>query len=140
MWFDANNLKTVHAGHVCNVAVSPTSSVITDAKTGNMENSIYEKKKLPEGLDEETKALLAAKTKRFEVDLERKKGEWHNLLVRTKGGTLTVYIDDDEMGNFASEEITHETKASFSVTTYVNNVHYDDYSIRVAPAGASESE
>jgi hypothetical protein len=61
-------------------------------------------------------------------------------VIRTKGGTLTVYLDDDEAGSFASERITNMTKASVSVTTYVNNVHFDDYSIRVAPAGASESE
>ena len=139
VWFDDKDLKTVHAGHVCNVTVSPTSVVITDAKTGNMENSIYEKKKSPEGLDEETKALLATKTKRFEVDFERKKDEWHQLVIRTKGDLLTVYIDEEEVGSFASEGIAHETKASVSVTTYVNDVHYDDYSIRAAPAGASEA-
>jgi hypothetical protein len=61
-------------------------------------------------------------------------------MIRTKGGALTVYLDDDEAGSFASERITNMTKASVSVTTYVNNVHFDDYSIRVAPAGASESE
>lgn len=61
-------------------------------------------------------------------------------MIRTKGDTLTVYLDDDEVGSFASERITNMTEASVSVATYVNNVHFDDYSIRVAPTGASESE
>jgi hypothetical protein len=38
-------------------------------------------------------------------------------VIRTKGDTPTVYLDDDEVGSFASERITHMTKASVSVTT-----------------------
>lgn len=139
VWFDDKALTTAHAGHVCNVTVSPTSVAITDAKTGNMENSIYEKKKSPEGLDEATTALLATKTKRIEVDFEKKKDEWHDLLIQTKGPVITVSIDGDEVGSFESEGVAHETKSSVSVTTYENDVHYDDYTIRAAPAGASES-
>ncbi|MDB3941771.1 hypothetical protein N9406_12505 [Verrucomicrobiales bacterium] len=61
-------------------------------------------------------------------------------MIRTKGDTLAVYLDDDEASSFVSERITNMTEASVSVTTYVNNVHFDDYSIRVAPTGALESE
>ena len=139
VWFDDKALVEAHAGHVCNVTVSPTSVTITDAKTGNMENSIYEKKKSAEGLDDETKALLETKTKRFEVDFEKDKDEWHDLLVQTKGEVLTVFIDGKEIGSLESEGIAHETKASVSVTTYANDVHYDDYTIRAAPRSATKS-
>ncbi len=137
VWFDDRTLVEAHAGHVCNVTVSPVSVTITDAKTGGMKNSIYEMKKSAEGLDEATKALLATKTKRFEVDFEKDKDEWHALLIQTKGEVITVSIDGKEVGSFASEGNAHETKSSVSVTTYANDVHYDDYTIRAAPKGSS---
>lgn len=133
VWFDDKDFKGSHAGHICNVTVSPTSLAITDAKTGNMENAIYEKKKSPEGLDPETKALVDSKTARFELDLERKKEEWHDLLIRTKREEVTVFIDDEEVGSFESEGNAHPTKSLISVTTYVNDVHYDDFTIKAAP-------
>lgn len=134
VWFDDKDFKGAHAGHICNVTVSPTSVAITDAKTGNMENGIYEMKKSAAGLDDETKELLAEKTARFEIDIEDEKDEWHTLLIRTKGDQVTVFIDEDEIGSLESPGNAHETKASVSVTTYVNDVHYDDYTIRAAPA------
>ena len=140
VWFDDKTLTAAHAGHVCNVTVSPTSVTITDAKTGNMENSIYEMKKSAAGLDDATKELLATKTKRFEVDFEKDKDEWHDLLIQTKGEVITVSIDGKEVGSFESEGNAHETKASVSVTTYANDVHYDDYTIRAAPKGSTAAK
>ncbi|MDA7921641.1 hypothetical protein N9Z18_00060 [Verrucomicrobiales bacterium] len=135
VWFDDKALMAAHAGHVCNVTVSPTSIAITDAKTGNMENSIYEMKKSAAGLDEATKELLATKTERIEVDFEKDKDEWHDLLIQTKGALITVSLDGKEIGSLESEGVAHETKSSVSVTTYANDVHYDDYTIRAVPRG-----
>ncbi|MCB1224532.1 MAG: hypothetical protein KDK99_01865 [Verrucomicrobiales bacterium] len=131
VWFDDKDFKGSHAGHICNVTVSPTSVAITDAKTGNMENSIYEKKNAPGGLDAETTEMLKTKTATFKVELDR--DEWHQLRIFTKDDTVRVKIDGEEVGSFASEGNTHETKSVVSFTTYVNDVHYDDVVIKAAP-------
>ena len=131
VWFDDKEYKGSHAGHISNVTVSPTSVAITDAKTGNMENEIYEKKKSPAGLDAETTEMLKTKTASFKVDLDRE--EWHDLRIFTMGDSIRVKIDGEEVGSFASEGNAHETKSVVSFTTYVNDVHYDDVVIKAAP-------
>ncbi len=131
VWFDDKEYKGSHAGHISNVTVSPTTVAITDAKTGNMENAIYEKKNAPGGLDPETTEMLKTKTASFEVDLDRE--EWHDLHIFTSGDTIRVKIDGEDVGSFASEGNAHETKSVVSFTTYVNDVHYDDVIIKAAP-------
>ena len=132
VWFDDKDYKGSHAGHISNVNVSPTSVAITDAKTGNMENVIYEKKKSPAGLDAETTEMLKTKTATFPVELDRE--EWHELRIFTSGDTIRVKIDGEEVGSFASEGNAHETKSVVSFSTYANDVHYDDVVIKAAAA------
>ena len=139
VWFDDKDYKGAHAGHISSISISPTGGSIVDAKTGNMENSIYEMKKSPAGLDEETKKLLEAKTARFELDLEDSKDEWHELLIRTKGDIATVSVDGEEVGTLQSEGISHGTKSLVSLTTNENDVHYDDFVVKAAPTGPDAS-
>lgn len=133
VWFDDKDYQGSHAGHITSVSISPTGGNIADAKTGNMENTIYEKKKSPAGLDEETKALLETKTARFELDLDRE--EWHDLVIRTRGPVVTVLVDGKEVAEFESEGNAHPTKSLVSLTTNIDDVHYDDFVIKAAPAG-----
>ncbi len=140
VWFDDKDYKGAHAGHITSVAIWPTGGNISDAKTGNMENSIYEMKKSPAGLDDETKKLLETKTTKLEIDIEKDKDEWHELLIRTKGNLVTVFVDGDEVGSLESEGNGHTTKSQVSLTTNANDVHYDDFLVRAAPASASDEE
>jgi hypothetical protein len=130
VWFDDKDYKGSHAGHICNVSVSPTAVRIGDAKTGNFKNEIYEKSKAPGGLSAEDKEMLKSKNKSFpeKVSLE----EWHTLLVRTKADGLEVSIDGKPVGSFQSEGIGHETKTLVSLTTVRVDVHYKDFSIKAA--------
>ncbi len=128
VWFDDKTYKGSHAGHICNVNVSPKTVVIADAKTGTFRNDIYEKKKTPEGLTAEDKALLLTKIKSFPVDLKLQ--EWHTLIVRTKGDAIEATIDGKAVGAFKSEGVAHETKTLVSLTTNQVDVHYDDFSIK----------
>ncbi|MCB1229420.1 MAG: hypothetical protein KDN19_04100 [Verrucomicrobiae bacterium] len=137
VWFDDKDYQGSHAGHIASVSISPTSVQISDAKTGNMENSIYEKKNAPGGLDEETKKMLETKSARFDVELKRE--EWHTLRIRTKGPLVTVEIDEDEVGEFESEGNAHATKSLVSLTTNINDVQYDDFSIKAAPSDSVAS-
>jgi hypothetical protein len=130
VWFDDKTYKGSHAGHICNVNVSPASVTMADAKLGNFKNEIYEKKKTPEGLSAEEKAFLQTKTKNFPVKLSLQ--EWHTLVIRTKGEEIEASIDGKIVGTFKSEGVGHETKTLVSLTTNQVDVHYDDFSIKAA--------
>lgn len=130
IWFDDYNYKASHAGHISSIDFTLNSLSMSDAKTGAFEKNIYAQRKTPEGLDEATTEML--KTKRASTKLDLKEGQWYSLVVRTKGPTVTVLIDDKQVGEFSSEGIAHETKSLVSLTTNVKDVHYDDFVIRAA--------
>lgn len=143
VWFDDKNLKESHAGHVCSVAISPKDASIQDAKTGNMRLDIREKRQAGEELDEATKAMLAEKMVRFPLDLEDSKEEWHRMVIRTRGDVVTLWIDDEEIGSLRSEGLAHPTKSLVSLTTNEDDVQYDDFVVKAAPAssgGGGEAE
>jgi hypothetical protein len=130
LWFDDKTYKGSHAGHICNVSVSPKSVTIADAKTGTFRNDIHEKRTSPEGLTPEQKAYLKTKTKNIPVTLSLK--DWHTLVVRTKADEIEVNLDGKAVGSFQSEGVGHETKNLVSLTTNRVDVEYDDFSIKAA--------
>jgi len=131
VWFDDKDFKGSHAGHICNVNVSPTAVNIGDAKTGNFRKDIYERKKAtPPTLTAEDKAMLATKNKSLPVKLLPQ--EWHTLLIQTKGEEIAVSIDGKAVGSFRSEGVGHDHKTLVSLTTNQVDVNYDDFSIKAA--------
>lgn len=128
VWMDDKNYKESHAGHICQVTVSPTAVQIADAKTGNFKNDIYAARKTPEGLSAEQKKMLEGKSVRLpaKVSLE----EWHTLVIRTKADKVSVRVDGKDVGDFQSEGVGHETKTLVSLTTNPVDVQYDDFSIK----------
>lgn len=131
VWFDDKNYKGAHAGHICQVTVSPTGITMSDAKTGGftLENGLYDRKKANQ-LTEDEKKMLATKSKREPVKLKLE--EWHTLVTRTQGDEVEVLIDGKKAGSFKSEGIAHETKSLVSLTTNPVDVEYDDFSIKAA--------
>lgn len=130
VWIDDKDYDGSHAGHICSVSISPTGGSISDAKTGNFEKTIYEKRKGGATLDESTQEMLRTKTNNFQLDLARE--EWHTLLIRTKGDEVVVWVNDHEVGKLKSEGLAHETKSLVSLTTNINDVHYDDFVVKAA--------
>ncbi|MEW6306697.1 MAG: hypothetical protein AB1705_24790 [Verrucomicrobiota bacterium] len=131
VWFDDKDYKGSHAGHICSVTVSPTGVTMADAKTGNFRKDIYEKRKAaPTSLTAEEKAFLQTKTTRVSAKLSLQ--EWHTLVARTKGDTVTVIIDGKVIGSFKSEGIAHDHKTLVSLTTNPVDVQYDDFSLKAA--------
>lgn len=130
VWFDDKDYKGSHAGHICSVSVSPASVSIGDAKTGNFQNDIYERRKSPAGPTAEDKALLLTKNKSLPVKLTLQ--DWHTLLIRTKGDEIEVHLDGNPVGTFKSEGVTHDSKTLVSLTTNPVDVQYDDFSIKAA--------
>ena len=131
VWFDDKDYKGSHAGHICNVNVSPAEVKIGDAKTGNFRNDIYERKKaVPPTLTAEDKALLATKRKSLPVKVALQ--EWHTLTIQTKNDEVSVSIDGKAVGSFKSEGVGHDHKTLVSLTTNQVDVNYDDFSIKGA--------
>jgi hypothetical protein len=128
VWFDDKDYKGSHAGHICGVNVFPKSVNIADAKTGEFQNEIYEKKKAPGGLSAEDKEMLKSKNKSFPATLSLQ--DWHTLLIHTQGDEVEVIIDGKAVGSFKSEGLAHETKTLVSLTTNTADVNYDDFSIK----------
>ena len=135
VWFDDKDYKGSHAGHICNVNVSPKGVSIGDAKTGNFRNDIQAKRKAtPPTLTAEDKAMLATKNKSLPVKVSPQ--DWHTLSIQTRNDELSISIDGKTVGSFKSEGIGHDHKSLVSLTTNAVDVHYDDFSIKAA-GGAS---
>ncbi len=132
VWFDDKAYKGSHAGHITSVFISPKGGSIADAKRGHMSKPIYDKRKATGKHDEAAKAIL--KTTMIKFDREISEGEWHDLLIRTEGPLVTVYVDGEECCRLESEGNAHPTKSLISLTTNINDVHYDDLVIKAAPA------
>jgi hypothetical protein len=127
VWFDDKDYKGSHAGHICQVSISPTQVTMSDAKTGafTLENDLYARKKLPDGLTADEKKMLETKTKRVPTKLDLQK--WYTLTARTRGSQIEVLIDGKQVGTFESEGVAHATKSLVSLTTNEVDVHYDDF-------------
>lgn len=133
VWLDDKDYKGSHAGHISSIMISPTMGSISDAKTGSFENAIYEKRKSGAALDAATEEMLKTKTANFPLDLKREK--WHTLLIQSKGDEVVVSVNGYEIGKLKSEGLAHETKSVVSLTTNINDVHYDDFVVRAAKGG-----
>jgi len=137
VWFDDKDYKGSHAGHFCNVNVSPTGANIGDAKTGNFRNDIYEKKKAtPSTLTAEDKAMLQSRNKNQPVKLTLQ--DWQTLLIHTKGDEIEVSLDGKAAGTFKSEGIAHDHKTLVSLTTNQVDLNYDDFIIKAGGKAAAK--
>lgn len=104
--------KEVHAGHLCMTKIGTTNVQINDLKTGNMKLAIR-KARQDKTITPAQQKMLKSKTKRIANKLEA--GKWHTLSVTIKGETMTVVINDKEVGSFTSEGIAHPTKRTLRV-------------------------
>jgi len=108
-------LKGVHAGHMCYAILSPSSLVLKDSMTGEMNLALRKqradaaaaKQKLPP----EVEALLKKKSLStpFKTD-----NEWHVLSLVTEGDELRFSLDGKLVAKHRSEGYAHDPKRWFS--------------------------
>ena len=110
--FADQQFKEVHAGHLSMIKVSTKDVQINDLKTGVMANAMR-KARLDKTITPEQTKMLKTKSKRIPNKLEAAK--WHKLVVTIKGDTMSVSINDKEVGSFSSEGIAHPTKRMLRV-------------------------
>ncbi|WP_146514429.1 family 16 glycoside hydrolase [Rubripirellula amarantea] len=104
--------KSVHAGHICMARIKPGMLQISDLKTGNMNQEIYEARKAGT-ITAEQKQMAKSKNKNFKIKLAT--DQWHDLSIAILGDTMTVKIDGEEVGEFSSPGIAHPTKSRLRI-------------------------
>ncbi|WP_442505584.1 hypothetical protein SH528x_004377 [Novipirellula sp. SH528] len=117
--------KKVWAGHLFKVTVGVKQTEITDLKTGIMDLKTREARQ-NKTITPERQAELKTKAKRFPHKLGT--GKWYTVLAKIDGDTLTVSIDGNEVGSFASPGIAHPTKRMLRLSVH-RNVVVDDVKI-----------
>ncbi|MCM8528265.1 MAG: hypothetical protein NE327_17205 [Lentisphaeraceae bacterium] len=114
--------KSVHAGHLFNVTVSPSKVALTDLKTGNMKLEHREARKSKK-VSPELKKLLSTKTKSFKHKLEL--NQWHTLTATVKGDEISCSVNGKHAGTFKAEGFAHPVKQE--IRLIVNkNVYVDE--------------
>jgi hypothetical protein len=118
--------KSVHAGHLFAVRVSPTHLLLQDLKTGGMRLDIRQTRQAKRPLSAEQTAALRGKEEKIPVSAAV--GAWHDLLVRIAGDELTVTLDGGVVGRFRSPGIAHPTKRMLRLAVPRNAV-VDDVTV-----------
>lgn len=99
--------KQVHAGHLFVAKVSTKDVQLTDLKTGNMDLKTRELR-LAKKLTAAQQAEL--ETKQWKKANKLQTGKWYDLQVDVDDDCLSLSIDGNQIGKFASEGIGHPTK------------------------------
>jgi hypothetical protein len=127
--------KSVHAGHICRVSISPTRVRIADDKDGFMKNEIFEIRQ-----DRSRRAEVQELLKGRDVVIPKKlaAAQWHKASVKIEGDTMSVRINGDSIGSLASSGIAHSTKTDFGFTVTGREIEFDDVRLSTVDTMAVE--
>jgi hypothetical protein len=115
-----------HAGHVCQVSFTPKQIGIVDQITGIFSMDIYNKRK--EGIDKKVIAeLVKNKSKTFKANLEI--NHWYEITIIFQQETLTVFIDNQVVGEFKSAGFDHKVKDNIAFSLDSSSAEFDDLRI-----------
>lgn len=114
--------KSVHAGHLFNVTLTPKELDIRDLKTGVMNLDIMKLRKAKK-LSPQQEHALEAKRNRIPIELEL--GKWHEVLVDIQGDEVSCTINGQMVGQHRSEGFAHPLKGMIRLLAN-RNVHVDD--------------
>lgn len=127
---DDQNDKSVHAGHICRLSISPSSIKVADDKTGSMDLKIRAQRQ-NENLSATEKKKLDTflETKQANAKLNLKKGEWYKLRVVIDGDLMSASIDGKLVTSLRSPGIAHPTKTKFGFTVNGSTTEFDNLKI-----------
>lgn len=125
--------RTVHAGHICRLRITPGRVQVQDDASGVMNLALRERKKDPKNAAAVAAALGRASAV-FPAPVEI--GKWHELRLELAGDEMLVWIDGRIVGHLASPGIAHPTKRGFGFTVPgQTGVAFDDVKVfRATPA------
>ena len=124
--------KTVHAGHICRVAVSMKGFRLGDDKEGVMRKDIFAMRRNPKR-KKEAEALLVGRSKNLPFKL--KANQWYRMRVSMIGDEMRLRLDGRELGVLRSPGIGHPTKSDFGFTVKGKQVEFDEVRLWEASAG-----
>jgi len=127
---DDKNEKTVHAGHICRVSLSPKRIVVGDDKLGVM-NLEVRKQRQSKNLSPDQQQELNAILKRTQAvaNVNLKKGTWYSLRVTIQNDVMTAYLDDKQIASLTSAGIDHPTKTQFGFTVMGETIDFDNLQV-----------
>ncbi len=127
---DDENEKSVHAGHICRVSISPQKMNVSDDKTGIYNLDIRALRLTPD-LPEEKKEWLAdfLKDKNDAGSVDLKQGQWYHLRVLIDGDLMEAYLDGKRVAGVRSEGIAHPTKTKFGMTVNGSTIDFDNLKV-----------
>jgi hypothetical protein len=127
---DDVNEKSVHAGHICRVSISPKSLKVSDDKTGGMNLEVRaqrQQKNLPSDQKKALDALLSTTESSAKLSLEP--GTWYHLRVRIDGDLMEAYIDGTLIASLNSPGLAHLTKTKFGMTVKDATIDFDNLKV-----------
>ena len=137
---DDKNEKSVHAGHVSRVSISPKRLSISDDLTGGM-NLEVRKMRQDKNLSDDDSArlekILSQTQSAVKIDLQQ--GDWHTLRIRIKGDIMKAFLDDELATSLHSPGFDHPTKNKFGFTVNGATIDFDNWVTRV-PVRTEDSD
>lgn len=122
--------KSVHAGHICRVKVTPGRVQLQDDKTGQM-NLEVQKLRADPATAKEAAARMVGTTASFDAPIEV--GKWYVLRVELVGDEMLVQLDGKNVGYLKSPGLAHSSKRSFGFTVAgTTGATFDDVSVTAA--------
>lgn len=125
---DDENEKSVHAGHICRISISPKRLTLGDDKTGKMNKKIRELQKqgdkAPARERRKLKKHLASREVSAPLKLEQ--GRWYRLRARIIGDRFEAFLDGEPVAALRSPGFAHRTKTDFGFTITGSVMRYDN--------------
>ena len=119
--------KSVHAGHICRVSISPNQIFISDDKLGAMNLEVRAPAASPRLDRQQSESLqkLLSRTKASgAVKLEPHK--WYKLRVQIQGDNMKASLDGELIAKLISPGIDHPTKTQFGMTVNGSTIDFDN--------------
>tara|TARA_R110002049_G_scaffold47902_4_gene138549 strand:- start:23290 stop:24435 length:1146 start_codon:yes stop_codon:yes gene_type:complete len=131
--------KEVHAGHICKVFFRADGVEMQDLKSGRMNKAFRDAVKLGTATDEQKADVKNFRTK---FDYPIKLQEWHTAIVTIIGDTISVQLDGEDIGSFASSGMDHPQKdlIRFSASRQVRLDDVRMFAINTPKTGVNSSD
>jgi hypothetical protein len=110
---DPGLAETVHAGHVCRVAVNGKAIQLVDQKTGVMD---LKYRQLRDVGAEPAKLESMVKGKSDSHPISIRPDHWHTLSIVIMGDQISASVDGAPAGVLRSEGIAHASKVNIALT------------------------
>lgn len=123
---DPNAKNLAHAGHVCQISISPKVVKLIDHISGIFQKDIHKMRK--NGTDKKKiQQLLKGKSSKHDVNL--KLNYWYEIAILFQKDVLSVYIDKTLVKQLKSIGIDHNVKDNIALVLWGSSAEFDDLKV-----------